>query len=778
MADSIERKKHFFDLIAVSVIVGLSCVIFSNGLHGDFVFDDATAIVSNTDVNPKSPIMNIFKHDFWGQDISNDGSHKSFRPLTTYSFRLNRQFFQKKEDVNNGDTPLYLSYSFHVVNLVLHVATCVVLYFFGVHIYSLGRCDSSLQTLISSIWQTRVVPFIATLMFVCHPAHVEAVTGLVGRADLFCALFSMLAVLCYSRACKYDYKWDDKNEDEIRYEKEAPLFLIPFSAWMWMLLSMFFVTMSNMAKELGFAAIGAVLIYDFFVGFSGNEKSILQVAKKRNLTATFTRIGIVSATAVALMIFRKIITVDFVVPNFRRLENPVAYTKGIYFLLSCGVIHLKYMELLIFPTRLSSDYSFNCIPMVESIYDKRNILTGLMYLSLFVLGVWLLRNFRKLWARRSLFLLGWVAGFFMPASHLVFYVGTTVAERLLYVPSICSCLLIAEVILAPFTCVFWRETDPSTKKNERKESEEKEEVDGEMKKKGNNGKAMEKLVAAVSSLPLKVIGMVVIFCTVAFFSRLTYVHNPVWNNATILFEHGIKMCPNSAKAQYFVAGIHYAKKEYTETIPYLKRAYEIEPRYCDVNYALGVCYFQTGSKDLGHEYFWKGVDCKPTLKESYDTLVALYRESLKENPKNLHVYKQWGLLLEKANMTEDAGIVFLEIAGMVLGDGSKKVSEEEVKIATAYISRAVEVAPHNCTVTFMSAQLLVLHGMHEQSIPLYEKTADIYRCPDYFGRSVETLLYLYGMMVEKNPKNEEYNRQLTWIRVRVKTYRDTIAKSN
>jgi len=81
-------------------------------------------------------------------------------------------------------------------------------------------------------------------------------------------------------------------------------------------------------------------------------------------------------------------------------------------------------------------------------------------------------------------------------------------------------------------------------------------------------------------------------------------------------------------------------------------------------------------------------------------------------------------------MTEDAGIVFLEIAGMVLGDvceevncqsmndcslqGSKKVSEEEVKIATAYISRAVEVAPHNCTVTFMSAQLLVLHGMHEQ----------------------------------------------------------------
>ena len=89
-------------------------------------------------------------------------------------------------------------------------------------------------------------------------------------------------------------------------------------------------------------------------------------------------------------------------------------------------------------------------------------------------------------------------------------------------PSICSCLLIAEVILAPFTCVFWRETDPSTKKNERKESEEKEEVDGEMKKKGNNGKTMEKLVAAVSSLPLKVIGMVVIFCTVAFFSRLTY----------------------------------------------------------------------------------------------------------------------------------------------------------------------------------------------------------------------------------------------------------------
>lgn len=43
--------------------------------------------MGNRDVWTGSPWGDMWRHDFWGQKMTAAGSHKSFRPLTTLTFR-------------------------------------------------------------------------------------------------------------------------------------------------------------------------------------------------------------------------------------------------------------------------------------------------------------------------------------------------------------------------------------------------------------------------------------------------------------------------------------------------------------------------------------------------------------------------------------------------------------------------------------------------------------------------------------------------------------------
>lgn len=71
-------------------------------------------------------------------------------------------------------------------NLLLHcIASCLVL-------IVLSRLFSFVNE----------VPAMAALMFAVHPVHTEAVSGIVGRADLLCAVFYLLVLLMYEKMVK------------------------------------------------------------------------------------------------------------------------------------------------------------------------------------------------------------------------------------------------------------------------------------------------------------------------------------------------------------------------------------------------------------------------------------------------------------------------------------------------------------------------------------------------------------------------------------------------
>ena len=73
----------------VYAAVGLVAVgAYSNALAGDFVHDDIPAVVRNRDVIGENPIFSVLADDFWGTPMQDLSSHKSYRPLTTFTFRF------------------------------------------------------------------------------------------------------------------------------------------------------------------------------------------------------------------------------------------------------------------------------------------------------------------------------------------------------------------------------------------------------------------------------------------------------------------------------------------------------------------------------------------------------------------------------------------------------------------------------------------------------------------------------------------------------------------
>ena len=125
-----------------------SFICFYNSLENDLVHDDIFAIKNNKDIRPETPLWNIFANDFWGRNLLDPKSHKSYRPLCTLTFRLNYALFGMD------------SFWFHLVNLILHALVCNVLF-----------C-----VLQMSICMDAFVAFLSVMLFATHPIHVEAVS--------------------------------------------------------------------------------------------------------------------------------------------------------------------------------------------------------------------------------------------------------------------------------------------------------------------------------------------------------------------------------------------------------------------------------------------------------------------------------------------------------------------------------------------------------------------------------------------------------------------------
>jgi hypothetical protein len=155
-------------MMATLIVVGISIACYYNSLQGEFAFDDHGIITENADVSGGSSMVTLFQNDFWGKNLWHSSSHKSWRPITVLTFRLNYELHGLSV------------FGYHLVNVLLHAFNSYLL------LLVCRRCFGSGASISSSAATASAA---AAALFAAHPVHTEAVAGLAGRAELLMAAF-------------------------------------------------------------------------------------------------------------------------------------------------------------------------------------------------------------------------------------------------------------------------------------------------------------------------------------------------------------------------------------------------------------------------------------------------------------------------------------------------------------------------------------------------------------------------------------------------------------
>ena len=155
--------------VASVVVFFVSIICYWNSCKGGFVFDDSEAIVGNKDLRAEVPLGELFFHDFWGGNMSSNTSHKSYRPLTILTFRVNYW-------LAGGLEP----WGFHVVNVLLHAVVSVLsLKLFSVLVSGKDRNTSNLYDNsgkgLGIQFAAPKASLLCALLFAVHPIHTESV---------------------------------------------------------------------------------------------------------------------------------------------------------------------------------------------------------------------------------------------------------------------------------------------------------------------------------------------------------------------------------------------------------------------------------------------------------------------------------------------------------------------------------------------------------------------------------------------------------------------------
>ena len=225
-----------------SAVVGI--LVYTNSLNLKLCFDDSAAIEDNEDLRANVSWMNLLHNDFWGVPMDDRDSHKSYRPLTVATFRLNYMLHELQ--------PL----GYHLVNVLLHSAVC--------YLYVL-LCG----VVFSEVWPA----LIAGLLFAVHPIHTEAVSiksgrgclfhthvhmqisGLVGRADILAGLFYIGSI--------FAYKQHLSSGKKSMYT--CNLHILTGGSSGWLVLSLLLVLCSTLSKEIGITTVAICLLYELLI---------------------------------------------------------------------------------------------------------------------------------------------------------------------------------------------------------------------------------------------------------------------------------------------------------------------------------------------------------------------------------------------------------------------------------------------------------------------------------------------------------------------------------
>jgi protein O-mannosyl-transferase len=570
----------------ILVLVAFAVVPYVNALRNGFALDDVAMIVENPLVRDVGNVRAIFGSNYWSRGAGLTGDPTLYRPLTVFTYAADFAMWGPSAS------------AFHAVNIVLHAATTVLLFLIAVEL--LG---------------SSVAAFAAASIFAVHPLHTEAVTGIVGRAEILATLFFLMAFLVLRRRSAFGFGAQGE---------------------------------ASSARSLGRAAAGALL---YLLGLFSKESAVALPAvlalddwlhrdelprdRRSTLTVLGVRYGGLAVAAMIYFMFRQ-----HAVSGTAQMWPGFVGVSAAHRILTASRVMLEYIGLFVFPRTLIADYWKTDVPIATSLTDPLVLVSILLWIGV---GVVLWRSFRR--DSPLAFSVAWFFITTAPVANVLFPIGVAKAERLLYLPSVGLCLVtgwaygraerlirspwIPRIALASILVAFtartvvrnrdWRdsltlalatlEVSPSSPLMN-------DIAAGELVRRGDAKRAVELLREAVRQAPDMPL--------VRGHLGATYYSLGQVDLAIAEYQEAIRRNPADADSHNNLGVAYLNTGRVDEAVSEFTAAIRINPRYGDPHMNLGVVHLDRGQLNEAAAEFTAAVQLNPLNPQAHNSLGVVY----------------------------------------------------------------------------------------------------------------------------------------------------------
>ena len=509
--------------------------------HGEFVLDDHT-VVENNPIVERGDAAEIFT-SYWSE--GGGGSDRGlYRPLPVLTFALERRLTRLPDPVMG-----------RVINVVLHLLTS------GVLLALCRRLGCSALTTAATV-----------LLFALHPVHVEAIAGVVGRAELLAAFWGLLALWCSS----YSGAWGASAAPSAGRARIAA----------WAAGGALFLALAS--KEIALAVLPLMAALELM--FRPQPSPDSSDARR---AWWVDRGGALAPSALALTVYlilrvnalESLRTLQQVLPA----ENPLVALQGTERLATALGLVGRYATLLLYPIRLSADYSGGVIPPEPGFIAVRPwfgllLLSGGALLALRPLASGRRVPGASVGAARVGFAVLLLGLPYLIVGNLFFPVGAVLAERFLYLPSTGFCLLV--------------------------------------------GLLLHALAGAdarhVAALATRWLVAALIILVVAYGTR-SWSRCLDWRDDATLMRAAAFAQPRSARAHYIVGVVAVQRDEREVALAYLRRASELQTDFAAPRLELGLLLAREGAFDEARAELHEALRLVPGLARAHYGLALILR---------------------------------------------------------------------------------------------------------------------------------------------------------
>lgn len=555
-----------------------SVAAFYPALDAPFVSDDLNAIVANEYVTQPLGLGEIFNNfSWWGRDRSDA---PGFRPLVTATFALEHQ--------NVALAPR----SYHLTNLALHAAVGCALWWVAL---ALGASDKAALAI--------------SVLFTLLPIHSEAVIWIVGRAELMATL-GFAAVL---GAC-------------LAYRRTG--------SGLYLALASIGLLFGLLSKENAITALATPIILALLprrssqsggedVGGDATPWPKRELVVFATLVAvTVAYLGLRAHAGGPLFVPQASVAADIsseATATTDNLDNPLLALNPAARVAGALSVLGRYAGLLVWPTPLSIDYSFEALPLGG--LDPWAVLGAAIILAT-AAGAWATRTRAS---TRFVFVgLGLCAASYSIVSNLIVPIGTVMGERLVYMPTFGLAL----------ACVPMLERGLDS---------------------GNPARTQVTL-AMVAVLSLIWFGV-------------NFDRARDWDTPVTLYEATVAAVPGSARAHMELASAYGHEGRREEALGEFAKALAIKPDYAAAAYNMGNMLARNGQLERAIAAFRQALGSAPAFQAAWTNLATAYtlngqpamalaalKEAVEQNPKSASLNLSAAEMAMGQGQFEDAAV--------------------------------------------------------------------------------------------------------------------------